>query len=93
MTRKIANVLSHNIAKMKSQNMTKRKTRCVKCLLGYMGIFGGCVLFSSVAHHDKDVSFGKNLYNGFVFGLFMGAIWPIAIPLAIDREIRRALEE
>ena len=92
MTRKIVNVLSRNIMKMKIQNMTKSKTRRLKGLVGYMGVFGGFVLFSSVAHLDKDGSFGKNLYDGFVFGLFMGAIWPITIPLAIDREIRRALE-
>ena len=93
MRRKIANVLSHNIAKkMKINNMTKSEILYVKGSIAYMGIFGGCVLFSTVAHYDKNGNFGKNLYEGFLFGLFVGAVWPISIPLTIDREIRRALE-
>jgi hypothetical protein len=82
MTQRIAKVIMPKILMPKKHNLNTIAT-------GYLCIYAGTVVFCTVVQPDyrPEISFRRNLYEGFKTGLLIGALWPIAIPLCIDRII------
>ena len=89
MTRKIR-FITHIVPKITKTTTFTGQYFATVYTVGYIGSVAYCSI--AQPEYSPSYSFRRNLFDGLTLGLFVGSLWPIAIPILTYRYIKNIVD-